>query len=77
MDLAGEEVVGPIDDEERATILGLVAGSEDREPIDVYVPVSAEDARSDTSIPGAAVHHCTPTTSPPTGASRSRLRPAR
>jgi hypothetical protein len=60
MNLAGDEVVGPIDDQERAAILGRVAGSEDREPIDVYVPVSAEDPRRDTSIPGVAVHRGPP-----------------
>jgi hypothetical protein len=30
-------------------------GFEDREPIDVYIPASAKDPRTDTAIPGVAI----------------------
>ena len=55
MDLTREDVLGPIDDEERAAILGLVPGVEACDPIDVYVPGSADDPRTDTAIPGVAI----------------------
>jgi hypothetical protein len=55
MDLTREDVVGPIDDEERATILGLVPGFEDCEPIGVYIPESAKDPRADIAVPGVAI----------------------
>jgi hypothetical protein len=55
MDLTRKDVLGPIDDEERAMILGLVPGFEDCEPIDVYIPGSATDARTDTTISGVVV----------------------
>ena len=51
--------VSPIDDWERAAILGL-RGGEDHEPIQVYVPGSADDPRLDTSIPGVAIHRGPP-----------------
>ncbi len=55
MDLTRADVLGPIDDEERAMILGLGPGFEDREPIDVYIPGSAKDPRTDIPIPGVVV----------------------
>jgi hypothetical protein len=55
LDLTREDAVGPIDDEERATILGLLTSFEDCEPIDVYIPGSAKDPRTDTTIPGVAI----------------------
>jgi hypothetical protein len=60
MDLTGEDVAGPIDDEERAVILGLAPCCEQCEPIDVYVPSSADDPRSDTSNPGVRIHRGPP-----------------
>ena len=48
MDLRRE--VGPIEDWERAAILGC------HEPMHVTVPGSAEDPRTATSIPGLVVH---------------------
>jgi len=35
-------------------------GFEDREPIDVYMPGSADDPRADASIPGVAIHRGPP-----------------
>jgi hypothetical protein len=55
MDLTRADVLGPIDDEERAMILGLVPGFEDCEPIDVYIPASAQDPRTDSPTPGVAI----------------------
>jgi hypothetical protein len=55
MDLTRDDVLGPIDDEERAMILGPAPGFEDRDPIDVYIPGSAKDPRTDTPIPTVAV----------------------
>jgi hypothetical protein len=60
MDLAREDVAGPIDDEERAVILGLAPCCEDCVPIDVSVPGAADDPRTDTSIPGVAIHRGPP-----------------
>jgi hypothetical protein len=40
MDLTREDIAGPIDDHERAVILGLAPRCEDCAPIDVYVPGS-------------------------------------
>ena len=53
MDLTRKDIDGPIGGEERAVILGLAPCCEDCAPIDVYVPGSADDPRTDTSIPGA------------------------
>ena len=46
----------PIDDVERAAILGEPYSCEDHEPIHVTVPGSADDPRIDTSIPGVVIH---------------------
>jgi hypothetical protein len=59
MDLTSREV-NPIDDWERAAILGLAPGCEDHEPIHVTVPGSADDPRIDTSIPGVVIHRGPP-----------------
>jgi hypothetical protein len=55
LDLTREDAVGPIDGDERATILALLTGFEDCEPIDVYVPGSAEDPRTAVAIPGVTI----------------------
>jgi hypothetical protein len=60
MDLTREDIAAPIDDEERAVILGLAPCCEDCAPIDVYVPGSADDPRTDTSIPGVVIHRGPP-----------------
>jgi hypothetical protein len=61
MDLTREDTMGPIDAEERAVILGLAPCCEDCcPPIDVYVPGSAEDPRTDALIPGARIHRGPP-----------------
>jgi hypothetical protein len=60
MDLARDDVVGPIDAEERATILGPAPGIQVCGPIDVYVTGCAEDPRTDASSPGIAVHRGPP-----------------
>jgi hypothetical protein len=57
MDLTRE--LSPIDDRERAGILGH-AGSEDHEPIHVFVPGPADDPRDATSIPGVVIHRGPP-----------------
>ena len=46
----------PIDDSERAAILGPAPGSKDHEPIHVYVPGSVDDPRDTPSIPGVVIH---------------------
>ena len=46
----------PIDDSERASILGEESFCPDHEPIHVTVPGSADDPRVPTSIPGVVVH---------------------
>ena len=46
----------PIDDWERAAILGLPHDCEDHEPIHVSVHGSADDPRLATAIPGVVVH---------------------
>jgi hypothetical protein len=51
---------GPIDDWERAGILGEAPGCEDHEPIHVSVPGSADDPRLATSIPGVVIHRGPP-----------------
>ena len=50
----------PIDDSERAAILGLAPGCEDHEPIHVYVPGSVDDPRATPSIPGVVIHRGPP-----------------
>ena len=50
----------PIDDSERAAILGLAPGCEDHEPIQVYVPGSVDDPRDTPSIPGVMIHRGPP-----------------
>jgi hypothetical protein len=51
-----------IDEFERAGILGLPrpCGCEGHRPIDVYVPGSADDPRTVTSIPGVTIHRGPP-----------------
>lgn len=46
----------PIDDSERAAILGREPRCEDHEPIHVTVPGSTKDPRLDTSLPGVVIH---------------------
>jgi hypothetical protein len=46
----------PIDESERAAILGLPHVCEDHGPIHVFAPGSADDPRLDTSIPGVVIH---------------------
>ena len=58
VDLSQE--MSPIDDWERAAILGMPMGCEDQEPIHVTVPGSADDPRIDNSIPGVVVHRVPP-----------------
>ncbi len=41
-------------------ILGLGPAARTRAPIDVYVPGSADDPRTDTSIPGVEIHRGPP-----------------
>ncbi len=60
MDLTGADV-GPIDDWERASILGEApACCQDHEPIHVLVPGSEDDPRDATSIPGVVIHRGPP-----------------
>lgn len=59
MDLTRRDM-SPIDDWERAAILGLPPGCEDHEPIHVFVPGSADDPRIPTSIPGVVIHRGPP-----------------
>jgi hypothetical protein len=60
MDLTREDLDIPIDNQERAVILGLAPCCEHCAPIDVYAPGSADDPRTDPSIPGVAVHRGPP-----------------
>ncbi len=60
MDLTREEIEEPIGDHERAVILGLAPCCEDCAPIDVYVPGSADDPRTDTSLPGVTIRRGPP-----------------
>jgi hypothetical protein len=55
LDLTRPEM-SPIDDCERAAILGLAHECEDHEPIHVSVYGSADDPRLATSVPGVVVH---------------------
>jgi hypothetical protein len=79
MDLTRPDV-SPIDDWERAAILGQAQGCEDHEPVHVFVPGSAdEDPRIATSTLGVVIHRGPPlhrTTSPRTTASPSGPPPA-
>ena len=50
----------PIDEMERASILGLPYQCEDHEPIHVTVPGSADDPRVDRSVPGVVIHRGPP-----------------
>ena len=50
----------PIDESERASILGLPYQCADHGPIHVTVPGSADDPRIDTSIPGIVIHRGPP-----------------
>ena len=52
--------LGPIDEWERAAILGIAPWDAERAPVDVYVPSSADDPREDTSIPGVVIHRGPP-----------------
>jgi hypothetical protein len=58
MDLARHDV-GPIEDWERAAILGL-APDEDDEPIHVLIPGSRDDPRTAAAPPGVTVHRGPP-----------------
>jgi hypothetical protein len=58
IDLARE--MDPIDDWERAAILGLEHECEDHEPIHVAVHGSADDPRLATSTPGVVIHRVPP-----------------
>jgi hypothetical protein len=60
MDLTSPDV-SPIDDWERASILGEPSGCcDDHEPIHVLVPGSEDDPRVPTSIPGVVIHRGPP-----------------
>jgi hypothetical protein len=52
--------VSPIDDWERAAILGQALGSESSEAIHVLVPGSADDPRAAAPIPGVVIHRGPP-----------------
>lgn len=52
--------VSPIDDWERAAILGAAPGFEDQEPIHVLVPGSRDDPRTAASVPGVVIHRGPP-----------------
>ena len=52
--------VSPIDDWERAAILGQVFGSESSEAIHVLIPGSADDPRTAAPIPGVVIHRGQP-----------------
>ena len=56
IDLTRSEIE-PLDDDERAAILGLPLGME---PIHVYVPGVADDPRTHEDIPGVIVHRGPP-----------------
>jgi len=58
MDLTRE--VSPLDDWERAAILGQPTGCGEHAPIHVVVPGSADDPRETTSIPGVVIHRGPP-----------------
>ena len=59
MDLPRPDV-STIDESERAAILGEAHDCEDDEPVHVFVPGSADDPRSATSIPGVVIHRGPP-----------------
>jgi hypothetical protein len=59
MDLTRRDV-SPIEDWERAAILGLPLGCEDHEPMHVLVPGSADDPRAAASLPGVVIHRGPP-----------------
>jgi hypothetical protein len=52
--------VSPIDDWERAAILGSAPDCEDHEPVHVLVPGSDDDPRVASSLPGVVVHRGPP-----------------
>jgi hypothetical protein len=52
--------VSPIDDWERAAILGRLPGLEASDPIDVTVPGSGDDPRTAEAIPGVVIHRGPP-----------------
>jgi hypothetical protein len=58
MDLTRE--LTPIDDWERASILGLEPDCESHEPIHVLVPGSGDDPRTAEPIPGVVIHRGPP-----------------
>src|SRR4051812_15348115 len=61
MDLTRDDIVEPIDDHGRAVILGLRACCDEcAAPIDVYVPGSPDDPRTEASIAGVVVHRGPP-----------------
>jgi hypothetical protein len=61
MDLTRDDIVDPIDEHGRAVILGLrPCCDECAAAIDVYVPGSSDDPRTDISIPGVEVHRGPP-----------------
>ena len=55
MDLTRDDIVEPIDAHGRAVILGLSPCCDECAKIDVYVPGSADDPRTDASIPSVAI----------------------
>ncbi len=59
MDLTRRDV-SPIDNWERAAILGSAPGCEDHEPTHVFVPGSGDDSRIASSIPGVVIHRGPP-----------------
>ena len=58
MDLTRE--MSPIDESERASIIGLPLGWRELVPVHVTVPGSADDPRIDASIPGVVIHRGPP-----------------
>lgn len=60
MDLTREDILEPIGAAEGAVILGLAPCCDQCPPIDVYVPGSPDDPRTDASIPGVEIHRGPP-----------------
>ena len=59
VDLTRHEV-DPIDDWERAAILGRALGAEDQEPVHVFVPGGTDDPRDARSHRGVVIHRGQP-----------------
>jgi len=62
IDLTHRDVspISPIDDWERAAIVGQAPSRENAAPIDVFIAGSADDPRTAASIPGIAIHRGPP-----------------